>query len=236
MISGDLNRVYLYLNLGEDEINNILYYAYDQPKKRDFDYLVSTKCGTTSRLISYLLGMKYNGKYKKISNTSITTSNFSSFLTDVCVIEISSTNFELPSHVITFFNDKIYHSYAMKYTLREEEMKKEYLEKILNDFLKDPNKKNWKNITGIDDFENGSYEDGCYEDGCYEDGCYDVIVYEYVCSKVDIVERAKFLIMESLKALEGKRDKRHLYDDFLLILPQNPKKFLMNLNYKLIQL
>jgi len=57
-----------------------------------------------------------------------------------------------------------------------------------------------------------------------------------VCSKVDIVERAKFLIMESLKALEGKRDKRHLYDDFLLILPQNPKKFLMNLKYKLKQL
>jgi len=217
-ITGDLNRVYLYFNLEEDEIDNSLYYSYDDHIKRDFGLLLSTKCGTTSRLICYLLGMKYNGKFKKFSTTSIDTSNSVS-LTKSCVIEISSNNFKLPSHVITFFNGKIYHSYAMKYTLREKEMNKEDLEKTLDNFLKTPNKKTWQNITEIDDFEVGEY---------------DIIVYEYIYSEGDIIKRAKFLIDESIQALDGKRDDRHIYDDFLLVLPQNPKKFLKDLKIKLL--
>jgi len=200
-IAPDLNRVYLYHYLNECEIDAISYHSIT--KDLDFHHLMKTKCSTTVKLVCYLLNMIYLNKR--------------TFLTSYCVVEIAASNINLPSHTLVFYQNRIYHSYAMYYSLKEIKISKETLKKKLKEFETKPSKKLWKDMTGVDDFQKGKYNISFYE--------YQVILenHSFINSSSVIYKRALSLIENSLNSLKEEKDERYLYDDFLCVFG-NPSK------------
>ena len=197
-IAPNLNKIYLYNTLDEDEIDCISYHS--SQNNYDFDRLLATKCSTTVKVLIYLFKAVYIGVIGGIS--------------EICVVEITSKDIKCPSHTFVFHEDNIYHSYAMNYTLRIDQMKKKDLDILLLKFKEKPTAKLWKKLTHVNDFKEGNYH---------------VCIYKYIENNKNITKRVNKMIEDALDNVDGKKDERYLWDDFTLLFPENRKLFLKTL-------
>jgi len=200
-IAHNLNKIYLYNTLDEDEIDCISYHS--SQNNYDFDRLLATKCSTTVKVLIYLFKAKFIGVIGGIS--------------EMCVVEISSKDIKCPSHTFVFHKDHIYHSYAMNYTLRIDLMKKKDLDTLILKFKEKPTTKLWKKLTHVNDFKEGNYHIQIYK---YK---------QNIENNKTIANRVNKMIEEALDNVDGKKDERYLWDDFTLLLPENRELFLKTL-------
>ena len=184
-----LNRVLAFYNCDEDEIDTSSYYA--SKLKCSEAELLGTKCSSTVKLIQYLFNM----------SDSILVNE----LTNCCVVELGSTNIDSPSHIFTYIDNVIYHSYAMKYKLIQHDVNRDILWGTINKFIAHPNIQDWEQITGA---RENNFE-----------GKYKILIWHYnKYDKNKIWDQALLLLENSLVALQGGKLKEHLYDDYTYIL------------------
>ncbi len=121
---GDLNKVLLYLNLDEYNIDGCYYHA--RKLKISQKLMLTTRCSITLDTLMYLFGANYGKQIEQIS--------------DVCVVEIDS-NYDSLTHIFLYLQEYMYHSYAGEFA-----MKCVKISKRLNNFIIHPD---WEKITEI---------------------------------------------------------------------------------------
>lgn len=190
-MSGDLNRVVAYYNQDENTIDGSYYHATRLGASQK--YLLETRCGLTTDLLEILFSIKRGEAVKDVYDVS------DDFIVSIC----SSDNLS-PSHTFIYLDGMIYHSYALKYTLRCLKMNKIILKARLGKFLSVQNEENWKAITKVCEHKFS--------------GDYKVEIINIAESNVSQAQhRTKKLLEDALKALNS-GENCYDYDDYLYVL------------------
>lgn len=132
-------------------------------------------------------------------------------LPDAFTVAIQSDDINSPSHIFMYIDGYVYHSYAMKYTLKCQEVKKDILKKQIGYFLTNRSPEMWKAITGV---EEKSFS-----------GTYSVVVYKIAsCNTTKMLENARMVLDKSLMFLK-KGEGEYSYDDYIYPLTFDGETF-----------
>ena len=126
---GDLNKVFLYLNLDEYNIDGCYYHS--RKLKISHNLMLTTRCSITLDTLMYLFGANYGKQIEQIS--------------DACVVEIDS-DYDSLTHIFLYLQGYMYHSYAGEFAMKCVRISKNEISKRLNNFIIHPN---WEKITEI---------------------------------------------------------------------------------------